>query len=54
MVCVGNKLSMLFKQGKHTLDTKVVMSNAKEDEVDDGSPAWDEEENNDRQPTSNP
>jgi hypothetical protein len=42
---IGDKLSMLIEQGKCALGTKVVvMSEAKEDEVDDGSPGWEEEE----------
>ena len=44
---IGDKLSMLIEQGKRALGTEVVvMSDAKEDEVDDGSPGWEEEENN--------
>ena len=47
---IGDKLSMLIEQGKRALGTEVVvMSDAKEDEVDDGSPGWEEEENNDHQ-----
>ena len=43
---IGDKLSMLIEQGKRALGTEVVvMSEAKEDEVDDGSPGWEEEEN---------
>ena len=42
---IGDKLSMLIEQGKRALGTEVVvMSDAKEDEVDDGSPGWEEEE----------
>ncbi|KAF8159885.1 hypothetical protein B0H34DRAFT_705214 [Crassisporium funariophilum] len=41
---IGDKLSMLIEQGKRALGTEVVvMSDAKEDEVDDGSGAWEEE-----------
>ena len=43
---IGDKLSMLIEQGKRALGTEVVvMSEAKEDEVDDGSPGWEEEDN---------
>ena len=43
---IGDKLSMLIEQGKRALGTEVVvMSDAKEDEVDDGSPGWEEEDN---------
>ena len=46
---IGDKLSMLIEQGKRALGTEVVvMSDAKEDEVDDGSPGWEEEEDNDQ------
>jgi hypothetical protein len=42
---IGDKLSMLIEQGKRALGSEVVvMSEAKEDEVDDGSPGWEEEE----------
>jgi hypothetical protein len=42
---LGDKLSMLIAQGKRALNAEVVvMSDAKEDEVDDGSGAWEEEE----------
>ena len=42
---IGGKLSMLIEQGKKALGSQVVvMSDAKEDEVDDGSAAWEEEE----------
>ena len=45
---IGDKLSMLIDQGKRALNAEVVvMSDAKEDEVDDGSGGW-EEENNDQ------
>lgn len=45
---IGDKLSMLIEQGKRALNTEVVvMSDAKEDEVDDGSGAWQEEEDED-------
>ena len=41
---LGDKLSMLIEQGKRALNTEiVVMSDAKEDEVDDGSGAWEED-----------
>jgi len=41
---IGDKLSMLIEQGKKALGTEVVvMSDAKEDEVDDGTGAWEEE-----------
>ena len=47
---IGDKLSMLIEQGKRALGTEVVvMSDAKEDEVDDGSPGWEEEEDNHHQ-----
>ena len=43
---IGDKLSMLIEQGKRALGTEVVvMSDSKEDEVDDGSPGWEEEDN---------
>ena len=43
---IGDKLSMLIEQGKRALGTEiVVMSDAKEDEVDDGSGGWEEEDN---------
>ena len=42
---IGDKLSMLIEQGKKALNAQVVvMSDAKEDEVDDGSGMWEEEE----------
>ena len=42
---IGDKLSMLIEQGKRALNAEVVvMSDAKEDEVDDGSGGWEEEE----------
>ncbi|GLB43232.1 hypothetical protein LshimejAT787_1301330 [Lyophyllum shimeji] len=42
---IGDKLSMLIEEGKRALGREVVvMSDAKEDEVDDGSGAWEEEE----------
>ena len=48
---IGDKLSMLIEQGKRALNAEVVvMSDAKEDEVDDGSGGW-EEEDNDRPQT---
>jgi len=41
---IGDKLSMLIQEGKKALNREVVvMSDAKEDEVDDGSGAWEEE-----------
>ncbi|KIM44770.1 hypothetical protein M413DRAFT_442730 [Hebeloma cylindrosporum] len=41
---LGDKLSMLIEQGKKALNAEiVVMSDAKEDEVDDGSGAWEED-----------
>ena len=51
---IGDKLSMLIEQGKRALGTEVVvMSEAKEDEVDDGSPGWEEEEEANDQPRKN-
>ena len=42
---IGDKLSELIEQGKKALNREVVvMSEAQEDEVDDGSGAWEEEE----------
>ena len=50
---IGDKLSMLIEQGKRALGTEiVVMSDAKEDEVDDGSGGWEEEDND--QPRTRP
>jgi hypothetical protein len=41
---IGDKLSMLIEQGKRALNAQVVVSSdAKEDEVDDGSDGWEEE-----------
>jgi hypothetical protein len=41
---IGDKISKLIEEGKKALGTQiVVMSDAKEDEVDDGSGAWEEE-----------
>jgi len=41
---IGDKLAMLIEQGKRALQTEVVvMSEAKEDEVDDGRGDWEEE-----------
>ncbi|KAF8889260.1 hypothetical protein BD779DRAFT_1520648 [Infundibulicybe gibba] len=41
---IGDKLSMLIEEGKKALGREiVVMSDSKEDEVDDGSGAWEEE-----------
>ena len=52
---IGDKLSMLIEQGKRALGTEVVvMSEAKEDEVDDGSPGWEEEEEDNDQPRRTP
>lgn len=42
---IGDKLSMLIEQGKKALNAQVVvMSDVKEDEVDDGSGMWEEDE----------
>ncbi|THH29508.1 hypothetical protein EUX98_g4683 [Antrodiella citrinella] len=42
---MGDRLQHLIEEGKRALGTEiVVMSEAKEDEVDDGSGAWEEEE----------
>lgn len=42
---IGDKLSMLIEEGKKALNREVVvMSDAKEDEFDDGSGAWEEED----------
>ena len=42
---ISNKLSMLIEEGRKALNREiVVMSDAKEDEVDDGSGAWEEEQ----------
>ncbi|PPR08303.1 hypothetical protein CVT24_000762 [Panaeolus cyanescens] len=42
---IGDKLAMLIEQGKRALNTEVVvMSDAKEDEVDDGTGDWVEED----------
>jgi hypothetical protein len=50
---IGDKLSMLIEQGKRALSTHVVVSSdAKEDEVDDGSDAWEEETDPTRQSRS--
>ena len=44
---------MLIQQGSRALGTEVViMSEAKEDEVDDGSPGWEEEDNDQPHKTS--
>ena len=41
---IGDKLSMLIQEGKKALGREVVvMSDAKEDEVDDGTGLWEEE-----------
>lgn len=42
---IQSKLAQLIEEGKRALNREVVvMSDAKEDEVDDGSGAWEEEE----------
>lgn len=42
---IGDRLSELIEEGKRALSTEVVvMSEAKEDEVDDGSGDWEEEQ----------
>lgn len=42
---IGDKLTMLIEQGKRALNSEVVVfSEAKEDEVDDGSGSWEEDE----------
>ncbi|KAF8903453.1 hypothetical protein CPB84DRAFT_1835857 [Gymnopilus junonius] len=42
---IGDKLSMLIEQGRRALQSEVVvMSEAKEDEVDDGRGGWEEDE----------
>ncbi|KAH0582414.1 hypothetical protein H2248_010357 [Termitomyces sp. 'cryptogamus'] len=42
---IGDKLSRLIEEGKRALSREVVvMSDSQEDEVDDGSGAWEEEE----------
>jgi hypothetical protein len=42
---IGNKLTKLIEEGKKALNREiVVMSDTKEDEVDDGSAAWVEEQ----------
>lgn len=55
---IGDKLSMLIEQGKRALNAQVVVfSDAVEDEVDDGSDAWEEEndmQNNNSNLTSSP
>ena len=44
---IGDRLSRLIQEGKKALGREiVVMSDAKEDEVDDGSDAWEEEQDN--------
>ncbi|KAG6914244.1 hypothetical protein DXG01_001494 [Tephrocybe rancida] len=41
---IGDKLSMLIEEGKRALNREIVVtSDAQEDEVDDGSGAWEEE-----------
>lgn len=46
---IGDRISKLIEEGKKALGTEVVvMSDAKEDEVDDGSGAWEEDELDDR------
>ena len=47
---IGDKLAMLIEEGKRALQSEVVvMSDAKEDEVDDGTGLWEEED--DEEPT---
>ncbi|KIJ91203.1 hypothetical protein K443DRAFT_135537 [Laccaria amethystina LaAM-08-1] len=42
---IGDKLAMLIEEGKRALQSEVVvMSDAQEDEVDDGTGLWEEEE----------
>ncbi|KAG6851601.1 hypothetical protein H0H87_000338, partial [Tephrocybe sp. NHM501043] len=42
---IGDKLSMLIEEGKRALSREIVVtSDAKEDEVDDGSGAWEEDD----------
>jgi hypothetical protein len=42
---IGGRISKLIEEGKKALGSEVVvMSDAKEDEVDDGSDAWEEED----------
>jgi len=44
---IGDRLSRLIQEGQKALGREiVVMSDAKEDEVDDGSDAWEEEQDN--------
>lgn len=44
---IQDKLAQLIEEGKRALNREVVvMSDAKEDEIDDGSGAWEEEETN--------
>ncbi|KAF8227228.1 hypothetical protein L208DRAFT_1405737 [Tricholoma matsutake] len=54
---IGDKLSMLIEEGKKALNREIViMSDSKEDEIDDGSGAWEEEEEQSQhaRPTSTP
>jgi hypothetical protein len=45
MSWISDKLAQLIEEGKRALNREVVvMSDAKEDEVDDGSDAWEEED----------
>jgi hypothetical protein len=51
---IGGKLAMLIEEGKKALGKEVVvMSDAKEDEVDDGTGTWEEEEGGDREREGN-
>lgn len=50
---IGDRLSHLIEEGQKALNREiVVMSDAKEDEVDDGSGNWEEEEERDPFPAS--
>jgi hypothetical protein len=45
---IGGKLAELIEQGRRALNTEVVvMSEAPQDEVDDGTGAWDDDNDND-------
>lgn len=49
---IGDKLAMLIEEGKRALQSEVVvMSDAKEDEVDDGTGLWEEEEEAEPRPS---
>jgi hypothetical protein len=51
---IGGKLAMLIEEGKKALGKEVVvMSDAKEDEVDDGTGTWEEEEEEERKGNRN-